>query len=102
MSICSEILKDLRSEQGLTQKELAERLGTTRGSVNGWEMGLSVPSLASLVEMSRQFNVTLDYLAGIEDREYLCLTGLAEECKNILYQTADCFRRCGPPKQDSE
>ena len=37
-------IKLLRDQRGMTQTELAKRLGITRSSVNAWEMGISVPS----------------------------------------------------------
>lgn len=60
-------LKELRSENGLTQHELAVKLGITRSSYSLYELGLREPNLAMLIELSKFFNVTLDYLAGLTD-----------------------------------
>lgn len=63
-------LKILRDKYGYTQSELAKKLSITRASVNAWEMALSVPSTPFLVELSRLFHVTTDYLLGLDD----CIT----------------------------
>ena len=63
-------LKILRDKYGYTQSELAKKLSITRASVNAWEMALSAPSPPFLVELSRLFHVTTDYLLGLDD----CIT----------------------------
>ena len=39
-------IKHLREQMGITQSDLAKKLGITRSSVNAWELGISVPSLS--------------------------------------------------------
>ena len=55
-------IKFLREQIGLTQSDLAKRLGITRSSVNAWEMGSSVPSTQYVVELANIFRVSTDYL----------------------------------------
>ncbi|MBE5730911.1 MAG: helix-turn-helix transcriptional regulator [Clostridiales bacterium] len=62
----SEILKDLRVEKGLGQVELAKALCLSKGIISLWENGLREPRLSSLIALSKFFNVSIDYLAGIE------------------------------------
>ena len=64
--ICDTI-KALREKTGLSQSGLAKKLGVTRSAVNAWEMGLSVPTAQYLVELSRLFQVSADYLLGLTD-----------------------------------
>lgn len=45
-------IKQLREQKGLTQAALARMLNVTRSSVNAWEMGISVPSTQSLVQLA--------------------------------------------------
>lgn len=47
---------------GMSQEQLADRLGITRQSVSKWEAGSSVPEISKLVAMSELFDVSLDYL----------------------------------------
>ena len=63
-------LKILRDKYGYTQSELAKKLSITRASVNAWEMALSAPSTPFLVELSRLFHVTTDYLLGLDAVSY--------------------------------
>lgn len=62
----------LRRKQGMSQEQLADRLGVTRQSVSKWESGASVPELAKLVAISEMFEVSMDYLVKdyIEDVTY--------------------------------
>ena len=58
----SEKLADQRRRQGLSQEQLADRLGVTRQSVSKWESGAAMPELNKLVALSELFGVSVDYL----------------------------------------
>ena len=58
----SEKLSDLRKKAGLSQEQLADRLGVTRQSVSKWESGTALPELVKLISLSEIFGVSLDYL----------------------------------------
>ena len=64
----SEKIVQLRKEQGLSQEELAERLGLSRQAVSRWESGTALPDAGNLLQLSRLFDVTADYLLD-EERE---------------------------------
>lgn len=51
-----------RKKSGMSQEQLADRLGITRQSVSKWEAGSSIPEISKLVTMSEIFQVSLDYL----------------------------------------
>ncbi len=55
-------IKFLRNRQGLSQEQLAEKLGVTRQTVAKWECGESVPDALKCADMSVFFNVSLDVL----------------------------------------
>ena len=57
-------IKQLREAQGLSQSELAAKLGVNRSAVSRWESGEKNPELTNLVRMADLFDVTLDYLLG--------------------------------------
>ena len=67
MNIFSERLKELRTEKGIGQVELAKNLGVSKGIISLWETGLREPKLSNLIAIAKFFNVTIDYLAGIEN-----------------------------------
>lgn len=66
MKAFSEKLLELRRQAGLSQEELADRLGVTRQSVSKWEGGTATPELSKLVTLSELFSVSVDYL--VKDR----------------------------------
>ncbi len=82
--ICDNI-KDLREKAGFSQAELARKLGVTRSSVNAWEMGLSTPTTQYVVELTKLFHVSADYLLGIESKMSLNLDGYSQEETEVLY-----------------
>ena len=59
----------LRKKAGWSQEELAEQLGVTRQSVSKWEGAQSVPDIDKILQMSRLFGVTTDYLLKDEQAE---------------------------------
>ena len=69
----------------MTQTELAKILGITRSSVNAWEMGISVPSTQYIVELAGLFEVSTDFLLGIEKSSTISIAGLTEEDIRIIY-----------------
>ena len=60
-------IKLLRSEKGITQRDLAEALDITAGTIGMYESGKRLPSLEVLVNMANFFKVTIDYLIGNSD-----------------------------------
>ena len=58
----------LRKKEGLSQEELADKLGVSRQSVSKWEMAQSTPDLNRILKMSELFGVSTDYLLK-EDAE---------------------------------
>ena len=85
----AERIKALREARGWTQAELARRMNITRNGVNSWEQGLSMPSPACLVDLSKVFSVSTDYLLGVERLETVNVTGLDEKDVAMLAQLAD-------------
>ena len=61
MAIGQKIMK-LRSEMGLSQEELAEKLGVSRQTVSKWELDQAFPQLDKIIFLSRFFRVSTDDL----------------------------------------
>lgn len=57
-------LKELRTEKGLNQQELAEAIGTTGGTVSKWERDVRKPEFETLKALCEYFQVSLGYLLG--------------------------------------
>lgn len=60
--ILADKIMNLRKKAGWSQDELASQLNVTRQSVSKWEGAQSVPDIDRIVQMSRLFGVTTDYL----------------------------------------
>lgn len=80
----------LRRENGMTQMELAEKMGVTDKAVSKWERDLSFPDVSSLPKLAEIFNISVDELmqvksntkaqednAGITEIVQLALKGVA-------------------------
>ena len=57
-----EILLELRTKHGLSQEQLGEQVHVTRQAVSRWETGEAVPDTEKVIQLSRIFHVTTDYL----------------------------------------
>ena len=60
-------IKEQRKEKGLTQKQLAELVQKSVTGVASWEQGLSEPCVNDIRTLCRIFEVSADYLLGLED-----------------------------------
>ncbi len=59
-------LAELRRAHGLSQEELAEKLGVSRQAVSKWERAESSPDTDNLIALARLYGVTLDVLLGLQ------------------------------------
>ena len=61
-----EKLKLLRKRSGLSQEQLAQRLGVTKGMVSSYETSMRMPSYPVLLKIAQLFHVSTDVLLGME------------------------------------
>ena len=73
------VLKRLRIQEGLTQQQLADKLGITKSVISYYELQERYPSPEVLMKLAMVFHVSTDYLLGMDHRETVDLTGLDEE-----------------------
>ena len=67
MNNMADRIQSLRKAKGISQEELADRVGVSRQAVSKWESGQSMPELDKAVALSEFFEVTTDYLLkGVE------------------------------------
>ena len=59
-------IQQLRKENGLSQEELASKLTISRQAVSKWELGESMPDTENVVQLSKLFGVSTDYLLNDE------------------------------------
>ncbi|MCI8806194.1 MAG: helix-turn-helix transcriptional regulator [Clostridiales bacterium] len=72
-------LKILRLRENLTQSQLAKKLGLSKSVVSAYENGVRMPSYYVLIRISKVFNVSTDYLLGLEPKNRIDLSGLSQE-----------------------
>lgn len=60
-------LKELRKEKGISQLELATKLGYNQSMICFWEQGKHEPTESAIRKTALFFNVSSDYLIGLED-----------------------------------
>ena len=60
-------LKELRTEKGLSQIDLALATGLTQGAITYWETGQRVPNAKAIITLAHFFEVSTDYLLGEKD-----------------------------------
>ena len=72
-------LKTLRLKERYTQAQLAQKLGLTKSVISAYETGLRLPSYDILINIAKIFNVSSDYLLGIENKREIDLSGLSED-----------------------
>ena len=62
------LFKEYRKLSGLTQKQVAEKLGIHQSNVSDWENNVSRPDYEKLIELAKIYDVTLYQLLGIEEK----------------------------------
>ena len=85
-------IKELRKEFGLSQVELAAQMEVTKQTISNWENENIQPSIDMLVGLANVFNVTTDYLLGLDDVPRLSIEGLPLSFAAHLSQIIEDFR----------
>lgn len=67
MKIFAERLRELRTEKGISMKQLAKEIKTTDAAISNWENNINEPKITYLKVIAIYFGVTTDYLLGLED-----------------------------------
>ena len=61
------VLKELLKENGISQQQLANEIGVSQRAVSKWINLQSEPTESAIKNCARYFNVSSDYLLGLED-----------------------------------
>ena len=87
------ILKTLRLKENMTQAQLAQKLGLTKSVISAYETGLRLPSYDILINIAKIYNVSTDYLLGLERKQELDLSGLSQEEIDALLNLIKAMKR---------
>lgn len=89
----SENIKKLRHQKNLTQTQLAQRLGVALSTVASYENQDRMPSIPMLIKLSYEFNVTIEYLLGVNKNKTIDVSDLSDEQILALNSVIEQFRK---------
>lgn len=94
MVVFGTVLKELRLKSGMTQQELATKLGVTKSVVSYYELAERTPSPEILLKLANLFHVSTDFLLGREKIEHdsVNLSGLDEKDKTLIRGLVESLR----------
>ena len=76
---CSEKLKALREARGLTQLQVADRIGISKAMISAYETASKAPSVDVLIRLSRLYGVSIDHLVCVNSPKSLDVSGLDDD-----------------------
>ena len=85
-------LKKLRLQAGLTQKQLADKMGLTKAVISYYELQERYPSPEVLIKLASIFHVSTDYLLGLDRNNTIDLAGLNDDDIALVKQLVDSLR----------
>ncbi len=97
MNNFGERLKALRINKKYTQTQVAKKLNKTKSTISNYENGQKFPSLQTLIELAELFNVSLDYLIGLDKKETISVHGLTDTQIQFLHALVAEFRNTPKP-----
>jgi len=89
-------IRYLRDKAGMTQAYLAKRLSISRSAVNLWEMSISTPSLANIIELMQIFHVSADYFLGDSNRLLVDISSLSSDEQEVVLKLIACLEKKDP------
>ena len=87
-------IRQLRNSRNWSQKQLADKLGISDSQVAHYETEDRLPSLQVIIDASRVFGVTTDYLLGLSPERgcWLDISGLFQEEVKLISKIVDSYR----------
>lgn len=86
-------LKELRQKAGMTQKDLASKVGVTKSVISYYELSERTPSPEMLMKLAAVFHVSTDFLLGFQKQDTIDLSGLNAEDKMLVRTMVDTLRK---------
>ena len=72
-------IRELRESRHMSQESLGRRIGRSKPVISNYENNIKYPPLEVLISIANVFNVSLDYLVGIEKKDALYINNLNEK-----------------------
>ena len=77
-------IRELREQHKMSQEQLGRKVERSKSVISSYENNIKIPPLSILVQLAVVFNVSLDYLVGIDKNEMISVNGLSNPQKEIL------------------
>ncbi len=95
------MLKRLRLQADMTQKQLADKLGITKSVVSYYELSTRAPSAEMLIKIADVFHVKTDYLLGLKDGEKtINVDGLLPEDIELIQSVISVLKKREKARRD--
>lgn len=78
-------IKELREQHRWSQNDLARKINKSKSTVSLYESNGKVPPGDTLIDLAAIFNVSLDYLIGIDKNEMVSIDKLSERQKSVVH-----------------
>lgn len=93
----NENIRQLRLAKNLSQVDLAKSLGVTKQSISNWENNNIQPSIDMLIRLAQFFSVSTDRMLGLDQREYIEISGLTNQQLSHIAAIIDDIRNTNYP-----
>lgn len=98
---CGLIIKELREKAHMTQQELGKKINRDKGIVSRYENNYQAVPFETMRTLASIFNVSMDYLAGMEKRSTLDISALTAAQADIMQHLAEAFRDINRAKEQN-
>ncbi len=95
MNVCDfgTVLKQLRKSHSLTQEELGKQIGLSKAVISKYENGMGYPTFDVLLQISKVFGVTTDYLLGVSKGKTVDVSSLTDTQIDAVYKIINEFNK---------
>lgn len=93
-------LRETRELRGITQSELAKKLGVSQTNIYNYEVGRTEPNIDTLIRLSHILEVSVDYLVG-NSNEFGIISIVQPEPNKEENELLNYFRNISPPARES-
>ena len=91
-----EKLKALRKKHNFTQQYVADTIGVSKSTINRYENESLTPSLSSAINIAIMFNVSMDYLVGLNSKSFLYLYNFSEKQQAFILDSLKRYEELFP------
>ena len=98
---CGLIIRELREKANMTQQELGKKINRDKGIISRYENNYQAVPFETMRTLASIFNVSMDYLAGMEKRSAINTSALTETQAEIMQRLAEAFREINRTKEQS-